>query len=361
MNNGADTIINNSNRITKTSPGTLNLRYGAFNNTGTVGVDSGVLEIHAGTNNNIFSVASGATIRVPQSGSYTLGTGAKLLGVGTYQVSAGSGGVLTVNEDLSVNRLELNTNGYLAGTGNVTVNQSLVWTGGYMNGPGTTTIAASATAAVAGDNVKYLQGRTLNNLGTMTWTDEGDINLQFLGGNSVINTGGTFDVQTDADVVVGTGGPINNTGTWIKSSPVSTGTTQIRVAFNNTGTVSATSGVLELFGGGTSTGDFNAASDGTIHFTQSTHNLNTGVSFTGSGFTRIVSGTFNVQGAIVAQKLAQDGGVLSGPGSLVITGTYDWVAGSISNTIGTGGVTIASGRPAEHQGECRQSTGRQDA
>jgi hypothetical protein len=341
--------INNSNRVSKTSPGTVSLPGITFNNTGSLTVASGLLEIYAGTNSNLFNVSSGATLRVPQGGSYTVAAGGKLLGNGTYQISAGNGGTLTVNADVSVSNLELNNISVLAGTGNVTVTKALVWTGGTMSGSGSTAIAPGATLTMSSSATKYL-ARTLNNAGTATWSD----GVFQANSPATLNNSGSFDVQTDSDVIPG-GATINNSGLWTKSSPVQTGTTQVQSIFNNTGQVVVTSGVLELYGGGTSTGQFTAQTDGELRFTQNTHNLNTGASFTGPGFTRIVSGAFNVQGNVTAEKLSQAGGVISGAGSLTVSGTYDWTGGSVSNTLGTGAVTVAPGAVLTLEGNLDKS------
>jgi hypothetical protein len=352
--NSANSTINNSNRITKTSSGTLHLGgEGVFNNTGTVSVTAGTLETRNGMNSNVFTVATVAKIRFPQYANYTMGTGAKMLGNGTYDISLGT---LNIDSDVSANRVELNS-GALAGTGNFTINQSILWSGGTMYGPGTTTISPSATMTITGQN-KGLSARTLTNNGTVNWTatDVGSINLQGYQsfGYPTINNYGAFNVQSDQDII-GAGGIVNNYGTWTKTSPILSGTTQITRTFNNTGVVVADNGVLELFGGGTSTGQFDVEADGAIHFTQLTHNVGTGTSFTGPGFTRILSGTFNVQGGVTAENLAQDGGVVSGAGNLTITDTYEWNAGSISNTVGTGSVTIAAGGALNIKGNVDKS------
>ena len=229
--------------------------------------------------------------------------------------------------------------GTLTGGGDLTVNGAFNWTGGTMSGSGTTSIASGGTLTLSGGSTKTLSGRTVDNAGTATLSNTGEFDLR----NGVVFTnqaGGTFDAQSDAfiDHGFGTAPTFSNNGTFKKSG--GTGTTTFEPVFNNTGVVQVQSGTLDLTGGGTSSGSFDAASGTTLDFGGGTHTLNTGATFTGAGSSRVVGGTATVNGAATAANFAQTGGTLNGGNTLTVSGTFNWTGGTMS---GSGTTSIASG------------------
>jgi hypothetical protein len=79
--------------------------------------------------------------------------------------------------------------GSLVVQGTLTVNGLLTWTAGHMSGGGHTIAHGGIT--VSGDAIKTLDGRVLDNTGTATWTNATDFNMT--GGASWNNlTGGAF-------------------------------------------------------------------------------------------------------------------------------------------------------------------------
>ena len=77
-----------------------------------------------------------------------------------------SGGTLNVLGTLTTQNLKV-TGGTLTGSGTVTVERVFTWSAGTMNGSGVTRLAAGATASVSSGG---LSGRTLENLGTVSYT-----------------------------------------------------------------------------------------------------------------------------------------------------------------------------------------------
>src|SRR5207244_2016236 len=104
---------------------------------------------------------------------------------------------------------------------------------------------------------------------------------------------GTYNIKSDVGFLSGGGAPstLANTGTITKISPVGIGTTVISTVFNNTGTAHVTSGMLQLQGGGTSTGTFDSAVAGIAFSFAGAHTLNTGAAFTGTGCGSVDGGT----------------------------------------------------------------------
>ncbi len=151
--------------------------------------------------------------------------------------------------------------GTLSGTGHVAVTGTFNWTAGSLRGAGKLTIAAGATGSITGATSKYLGG-TLENAGTLSYDGS---NLKFGTNTSSSSTdsgtfnnlaGATFTIVDTSDLsgFYSTDSyTLNNAGTVVHSG---TGTTDIDIAFNNSGTVAVQAGLLRLYSGGTSTGRF---------------------------------------------------------------------------------------------------------
>ena len=193
-------------------------------------------------------------------GTETL-SGAAFTNTGTINIS---GSTLTFNTAATMPGTVNFSSGTINGTGNATFANQLPWTGGTMSGSGTTTLQAGM--AVSGGSNLLLDGRTLTNSGTTTFSSN---YLHGKNGAAFNNaTGALVDLQGYNNFIhdyVGAIPAINNAGTFRKSS--STTTIDIAFAMNNTGKVRLLKGVLNLSGGGTSNGTFSIASGTTLGFT----------------------------------------------------------------------------------------------
>jgi hypothetical protein len=130
----------------------------------------------------------------------------------------------------------------MSGADNITLSDSLLWSSGVWNGTGTVTVESTALLALSG-TTKNIYTRTLETAGNTVWT-AGSLYL-YLGGTINNQSDATFDMQGDVGLLAGTTpGPINNAGTLLRST--STGIARIAVAVNNTGTVDAQTGTLDL-------------------------------------------------------------------------------------------------------------------
>ena len=340
---GAASVFNNVGTFRKsvtTGVTSINL---FFNNTGVVDVDSGILSYDSGgTSTGSFDVATGATLRFPSS-TFTLNIGTTITGVGTTRIDGGTVTIgATATSTNAVTALNLDVvSGTLNGSGDLTMaaGGQLDWTGGTMNGGGKITIPETAELNISGTANKDLRNRTIDNLGTTTWTGTGNIRS---GNGAVFNNlaGGVFDVQNDeffSDNLGGAAPRFNNAGTFKKT--VGTGTTNISLVFNNTGVVDVDSGLLSYNSGGTSTGNFDIATGATLQFPSSTFTLNAGTTITGAGTTQVNGGTVTLGGAVTALNLDLVGGTLNGTGDLTMAanGTLDWTGGTMT---GGGKVTI---------------------
>ncbi len=228
----------------------------------------------------------------------------------------------TINE-VTTGNVEFQSDNIL-GTGNIRVvadamhPTNFTWLTGGIGGSGSfdiesggfVNISPSAAGSVA------LNGRTVNNAGTVIWTGGAitnntnaiTFNNQLSGIFEVRNNNSFFSTTSPQSV-------FNNAGIFRKS--VGTGTTNIGMVFSNTntGTVDVQSGTLRF----TSTapnnnsfaGTFNAATGGVIELASSSggFNLNNGFNTTGSGVFRISSGANTTVNAPVSfSNLELDGG-----------------------------------------------------
>ena len=370
--------IHNTGTFKKTGgTGTTEIQA-AFDNDGTVTASSGTLGLGGGsgteTGSGTFSADAGAVLAFTSGTTLEAGSTATLSGAGTIRVGGATvnfAGSAAITGTLEITTGVLNFNGTgttanmthsggtLGGTGALTVSGTLSWTGGTQTGAGTTTIAATATGTIdsATTQVALIGGRTLQNNGTITWLS-GQINAA----DSVLENAGTFDVKGD-DIYAFAANPqprIHNTGTFKKTG--GTGTTEIQAAFDNDGTVTASSGTLGLGGGsGTETGSgtFSADAGAVLAFTSGT-TLEAGstatlsgagtirvggatVNFAGSaaitGTLEITTGVLNFNGTGTTANMTHSGGTLGGTGALTVSGTLSWTGGTQT---GAGTTTIAA-------------------
>jgi hypothetical protein len=143
---------------------------------------------------------------VTVAGSYNV-IGTTLIGGGTADFSTNSStGSLILPGDTAV----------LQGSGTVTVTELLTWSRGTMRGTGT--IVAEGGMVLDGAD-RYLDTRTLDNLGTATWAG-GNYNMRLRNGAVVNNQpGAVWDFQNGAGVLNDDGSAcaFNNQGTLKKS------------------------------------------------------------------------------------------------------------------------------------------------
>ena len=252
-----------------------------FDNTGTVNVQSGVLNLRGGgTGSAVFEGSAGSTLRF--GADYTLTATSKVTSPGTVDFDAGTvnvGGTYDVSGTTSVSGATTSFTGTLAAVGdtvsisggtanfgaapittatlNLTggtlasgaefrVTGNLDWSAGTMSGGATTMIPGGATLTVRLTNSKQLAaGRNLSLAGNGVWRDNGTITMS--GGSAFsIQSGATLDVQGNG-TLSSSGSPAStfgNAGTLTRST--SAGTFTVSAPCNNTGTLDAQSGTLRF-------------------------------------------------------------------------------------------------------------------
>jgi hypothetical protein len=243
-------------------------------------------------------VPAGLTVTL-SSGSATVLT---VQAPGTLRVTGGSLTLTGTADDSEVATLELG--GTIAGANTLKVTGAMTWTGGTMGGSGATRI---------------LSGATLTHSANYPVLDR------------PLDVEGTFALAADNRYVSGTGRIRNHDGGLIRRTAPGTGTAGLRVPVDNDGTLDATAGELELAQGGAgSSGDYGGGA-GTVSFSGGAHELGDGARLLGG--VELASGTVAVAGGATAEAAGANtmtGGTLAGPGSLTVTGTFDWSGGTMA-------------------------------
>ena len=265
--NNIGTYNKQSNTITTVDGGV------AFNNTGTVNVNAGILRPSGGTSNGVFNVASAALLEFV-NGTNTLNN-ATIAGAGTFRISSDSVGADAI---VILNGGTITTPFVLAGstlTGSDHVLQGpATWTGGAISSAGNTTFANNVT--ISGASTKTIVGgRTVNLNATTTWSGNtaGNNNAIRFWNGATLNNNGTFnDANTfNAFIEHNVGGPhaFNNIGTYNKTQNTVT-TFDLGVTLNNVGTINVEAGTIHVASAITNQGLINVAAGATFRGNSST-------------------------------------------------------------------------------------------
>ncbi len=331
---------------------------GAFTVSGVAGsafVDAGdALHLLGGGSSKAsgLSVAAGGALDFA-GGKFLLTAGlGSVGGTGTVEVS---GGRLTVKGDVTVDGSFAQSGGTLAGNGAFAVDGAATFKGAKMaqTGSGVTLLKGSSTLSGGRTVLSLDGGRVLENQGTFVCVN-GDFRLgsnpfgTSVGGGTIQNdAGAVFNLQETA-FIVGVNGTtaFNNAGTFEQT--VTTGDTQMDVAFTNTGTLSVQNGQIALAGGGSSSGAIVIAAGAVL----SVGPIAAGSTFTLGG-TVSGPGTLEVSGGVMAVgadltlggDLLQLESTVAGAGNLTVTGAATFAsAGFPGALLQTGsGVTVLEG------------------
>jgi uncharacterized repeat protein (TIGR01451 family) len=338
--------FNNAGTFRKTTAtNTTTITSNGFNNSGTVDIQSGTLNLTSGgTSTAIFNAAAAGRLLFNGT-AYTLAGAATLTGPGNFEINGGqvnvTGSAIAIAH-LTMDGGTLNITGTLSTTSTGVVD----WTAdSVLAGAGSLTIASGATMNITGFGTRYIDGGTLNNDGTVNWSGGNNLSIYNSG---VINNHASalFSVKNDSIIYFhccAGGQAFNNAGTFRKS--VATNTTTIQSnGFTNSGTLDVQSGTVNLTSGGTSTAIFNAGSAGRVLFNGTAYTLAGAATLTGPGSFEMSGGQLNVTGnAIAADHLTMSGGTLNVTGAISTSasGVVDWSSDSVLT--GAGSMTIASG------------------
>ena len=327
---GSSTLaLSNAGVMSKTGGTGISSISTAITNTGTLTATSGTLELDGGG-------TLGGAVTETKTGAVTLGSGVFALtgtvnGNGTLTVdSAATLAITTVSEAIA-DAVVLDGTVTVASGKTLTLSGPTTLTSAMITGPGT----LATTGATTINATPFLDGNLVwNNTGTVSAAVQIYTGYPSAAGNVTIanKAGGAFDLTADGaafNVYGSSTLALSNAGVLSKTG--GTGISSISVAVANTGTITATSGTLELDGGGTLSGTIGATGAGALA-------LNIGT-FTVGGPTQTITGALVLEGGTVQIATGQrltlsgavtwDGGEVDGPGTLATTGTTT-LSGAVS-------------------------------
>jgi fibronectin-binding autotransporter adhesin len=333
------TTVTNTGTIKKTAgAGASGFASTALTSSGTLDSELNSLSFSGGgTISGPVTNSSGAEVALTGTPAFTIASGASFSGAGTLRVATFFATV--VSADVTIPHLRLdNGGGGIGGTGNVTITGTLDWEGSGFTGAATTTIALGAVGTIPNASVVIDQSRTLVNAGTLNQS----AGLNGGSGTSIQNSG-TWSFL--GDIGLGNVPTITNTGTFRKTG--GTGTSILEVGggtMTSSGTVEAQSGTLNLNVTLNSSGSLVADPGATLSFTGTTSTIASNGTFSGEG--TFLLGDFSsldVTGPHSIPNLTIAGGTLQGSGDVTITSSLTWTAGGMT---GSGSTTIANGAVA---------------
>jgi hypothetical protein len=327
-------LIYNAGQLNKTGgTGTANFYSGTLYNSGSMAISSGTLNLPAGGGSSgSLTVSGGNTIQF-NGGTFTLDSSSTVTGAGNLWVSSGTvnfnggynltgtntftGGSASFNGGYSISgpvvitsggayfnnvgsgvvsvpTLAMTGGGTLGGTNAVTA-ATFTWNGGWLRAP-----LSVGGGSIGVGTTKYLVGGVLNNAGTLTWAD-----TIWMGSDGYAATnygvisnllGGVINVTADVNINGQyTGGLIYNAGQLNKSGGTGMANFYSGTLYNS-GSMTISSGTLNLAAGGGCGGSMTVNGSNTIQFGGGTFTLDGSSIVTGAGNLLVSSGTVNFNG-----------------------------------------------------------------
>lgn len=312
----ASHILNNAGLIKRTTSGGAATIESDLINTGTISVESGTLNLadsNIQLNGGTYNVATGTTFQwqstVTCSGTLNGSVNGQIIWTDTVSIPD-------------------------AATMNFTGSGAISWTNGTVNGAGVLTNNSRINMGTA--NIKIINGgTTINNNSTMAMVDSGDLYIT----NGILNNqlSGIIDLQTNAGYLsysTGASHVLNNFGLIKKTDE--NGITQILCLLNNSGTIDAQVGTLEITGDFPFTNNADGILSGiaTIDLPAPANYTNNGITSPGgSPGTLIIIGPFESEASSqIAVELngltpGTQHDVLAISGNAVLNGSVDVVLG----------------------------------
>jgi RHS repeat-associated protein len=324
---------------------------------------------HAPTSSEVACIGSGKTVKVAK-GTNQAGI---IQGEGKLTISESSLELVNASEVSSIKTFTLSSGGTLTDAGTLNVTSSFTWSGGTLAGKGSIVLLSGATGVIEGSQHAMKEQATFVNEGTTTYS-AGWISMY---DQSKIKNPSTFNANsTNVSGIAKEGAESTpqfvNSGTLRKT--VGTGATRIGVEIHNEGSIQANAGPLNFARGGVSEASAWLAAEGTtiilsggkaftfngdslegafkLEVSPATlENLSTkNLSMTVVGSMSTGEAPLRVKGAVGMKQLTLGGDTTTrviGPGTIDVTGSFNWNAGTIG---GTGLVVVTPGASASIEG-----------
>ncbi|MFO0826792.1 MAG: HYR domain-containing protein [Phycisphaerales bacterium] len=316
---GPGHALNNFGTLIKPGAGTFTCAI-SLNNSKTITVAGGSLDITGGgTNDGAYTVTAGQCRFLS---SQTHSATAVLSGNNRF-----TGGVQTLLPGVTINNITME-GATVTNAANVTIGGTVNWTAGTITGDGS--LEFDGAISLTGGSTKTLDRKTIkiggsgswDGAGGFTFTDSGTSTKSFL---EILN-GASFTLPSNSTSfgVSGPGHALNNFGALIKPGG---GTFTCAITLNNSKTITVAGGSLDITGGGSCTGLYDAA--GQCRFLAS-HTFDTGTIL--SGDIHFTGGTQTLKPNITAiNHVTFDGAtVVNTFPNFAIAGTVQWTAGTLT-------------------------------
>ncbi|MFN0100270.1 MAG: beta strand repeat-containing protein [Gemmatimonadaceae bacterium] len=355
---GAQSRFQNQGTVTRVSGTGVSTFLLPVDNDGVWNVSTGTQRFWQGSDVESWSgsiaVAAGTTLEF-SAGVMELGATATITGAGALSVSAAtvnaagpitfpgavsvSGGALNFNAATALTNVTL-SGGSLGGSGAIGVATTFGWTGGAINGTGSLNIPVGSTLTSSGATTRSHTARLVTVGGTAAFTGGHQIN-NGLGSVLRVLAGGSMLVQGDHSFQNNLGGAtplIENLGTLTRNT--ATGTVTFNTPFTNSGTLTVSTGLLDLTGAATLGGPIAVANAATMRINGGTFTLLPTLVVSGLGETVLNAGT--VTGLAVGDtanfaRLRLLGGTLTHGGVVRSSDYVEWAGATSIN--GPGGLT----------------------
>ncbi|MFN9917510.1 MAG: hypothetical protein ACK53L_33300, partial [Pirellulaceae bacterium] len=352
VNGSGSHAIHNAGSLIRSGDGTTTVGI-AFNNSGSLEVQQGTLQVSVGGASTSGIVIGAGALFDLAGGTLSMTNASNVSGQGLFRIAGGTLD-LPVNESLSMNNLSF-TSGQISGGGTLTLSGDSVWTSGAMTSPtGKLVIASGGTLQITGTSTKLLsrilesagtitydgsglffgvsnnEPGTINNLsgGVLHWIGEGDLTVNGSGSHAIHNAGSLIR-SGDGTTTVGVA--LNSSGSVV----VQQGTLQIGGVFNSSGSLSIPQGsTLNAAGGGTVSGTVTVSSGGVLR--SSGGILTLASSFQSDGDVQVAGGGILIgEGvSVTMNNLSFTSGQISGGGTLTLSGDSVWTSGAMTSPTG---------------------------
>ena len=323
-NGGTNSLTNTAtfNANPGPSPNAEEIRL-PWNNSGIFNIQSGTLNFtRLGTNSGAFTVASTATFGTNSNNNYNAGT--LFNGTGLLNFF---GGTQTFNTDIAFGNRPVNlTNSTFGGAGNLSFDGSLTVNNGTASGAGTLALSATGVLNLQGS---FFLNRVLNSSGQINWTN-GDVFLN----SGTLNNNNVFTGTSANHALADNGGTnsFTNSGT-VNANPGIGNYEELRLPFNNSGSINVQSGSFYITRAGTNSGAISIPAN-TVFAANGNITYNAGTSFPGTGEMNFYGGThtFSIPIAFGSRIVDINGATLTGSGDLNFDGPLNWQNGAISGS-----------------------------
>ncbi|HKR63539.1 MAG TPA: hypothetical protein VJZ00_07385 [Thermoanaerobaculia bacterium] len=289
-------------------------------------IPNGVILQMTGTGINV-TIPSGNGLRIEASSSSNSSNVVNING-GTLKIGTGN---VTWGGNLALNTGTLD----LVGTLQHSLFSTYSINGGTVNGGGTLQVNSGNGLSITGSGGGInIDNATIDNFGIISYTVPNSQSLSLLNAAKIkVESSAQFNITNDGPIQTNNvGSPmiqIFTSGALSKSSGT---TTQIDAEVDNNGSVTVSTGRLNLYGGGIHGGTFSTATGGTTMAFSGTHTLNGGTSAIGGGTMEVIGGNFDVfttaASPFAPSTFKQSAGTIGGTGTFRVNSTFTWTGGT---------------------------------